>query len=106
MAIHNVGNVEMAGMSDQLRNVSFCGRTRREFFWQAGMGFPSLGLIDLLSRDGAFAKPSRADGTPGGYLIEFSDSSLDEPLDGGQRYLAFLNEDSGADSEVLITERA
>jgi len=47
-----------------------------------------------------------ADGDPGGYLIEFSDSSLDEPLDGGQRYLAFLNEDSGADSEVLITERA
>src|SRR5437763_7708056 len=31
---------------------SFCGRTRREFLWQAGAGFTSLGLIDLLSRDG------------------------------------------------------
>ncbi len=32
-----------------------CGRTRREFLWQAGGGFAGLALIDLLSRDGAFA---------------------------------------------------
>ena len=32
-----------------------CGRTRREFLWQAGGGFAGLGLIDLLSRDNAFA---------------------------------------------------
>jgi len=33
---------------------SFCGRTRREFLWQMGAGFPALGLVDLLSRDGFF----------------------------------------------------
>ncbi len=38
---------------------SFCGRTRREFLWEAGAGFTSLGLIDLLSRDGGL--PGRAD---------------------------------------------
>jgi hypothetical protein len=31
---------------------TFCRRTRREFLWQAGAGFTSLGLLDLLSRDG------------------------------------------------------
>ncbi|RUL83389.1 DUF1501 domain-containing protein [Tautonia sociabilis] len=47
---------------------SFCGRTRREFVWQTGMGFTSLGLIDLLSRDGFFSGSARADGdAPGGY---------------------------------------
>src|SRR5579864_8742394 len=33
-----------------------CGRTRREFLWQAGGGFAGLALVDLLSRDGFFAK--------------------------------------------------
>jgi len=33
-------------------NNTFCNRTRREFLWQAGAGFTSLGLIDLLSKDG------------------------------------------------------
>ena len=33
---------------------SFCGRTRREFLWQAGAGFTGLGLVDLLSRDRFF----------------------------------------------------
>ncbi len=41
-------------MSDKPLN-SFCGRTRREFLWQAGAGFTGLGLTDLLSRDGFFA---------------------------------------------------
>ena len=27
-----------------------CGRTRREFLWQAGGGFAGLALIDLLAR--------------------------------------------------------
>ncbi len=31
-----------------------CGRTRREFLWQAGGGFAGLALIDLLSRERAF----------------------------------------------------
>ncbi|MBX6312892.1 MAG: DUF1501 domain-containing protein [Isosphaeraceae bacterium] len=34
---------------------TFCGRTRREFLWEAGAGFTALGLIDLLSRDGFFS---------------------------------------------------
>jgi len=33
---------------------TFCGRTRREFLWQAGAGFTALGLTDALSRDGFF----------------------------------------------------
>jgi hypothetical protein len=33
---------------------TFCGRTRREFLWQAGAGFASLPLCDLLGRDGFF----------------------------------------------------
>jgi Protein of unknown function (DUF1501) len=45
-------------MSD--RNPNFCGRTRREFLWQAGAGFTALGLTDLLSRDGFFAKKASA----------------------------------------------
>ena len=32
-------------------NVTPCGRTRREFLWEAGGGFAGLALIDLLSRD-------------------------------------------------------
>lgn len=31
-----------------------CGRTRREFLWEAGAGFAGLALADLLSRDLAF----------------------------------------------------
>ncbi|MFK7739800.1 MAG: DUF1501 domain-containing protein [Planctomycetota bacterium] len=34
---------------------NMCGRSRREFLWQAGAGFTSLGLVDALSRDGFFA---------------------------------------------------
>ncbi|MBD3672527.1 MAG: DUF1501 domain-containing protein [Planctomycetaceae bacterium] len=30
----------------------FCGRTRREFFWEAGAGFTGLALTSLLSKDG------------------------------------------------------
>jgi hypothetical protein len=39
---------------------SFCGRTRREFLWQAGAGFTGLGLIDLLARDGFFTHKASA----------------------------------------------
>ncbi|MDA0659298.1 MAG: DUF1501 domain-containing protein [Planctomycetota bacterium] len=38
----------------------FCGRTRREFLWQAGGGFTGLGLASLLDGDGFFTKPSQA----------------------------------------------
>ena len=48
-------------MTDPTRpGEGFCGRTRREFLWQAGAGFTSLGLIDLLSRDGVFASQAHA----------------------------------------------
>src|SRR4051794_24180462 len=40
---------------------TFCNRTRREFLWQAGAGFTSLGLTGLLSADGFFNKPAFAD---------------------------------------------
>ena len=33
-----------------------CGRSRREFLWQVGGGFAGLALIDLLGRDGFFAR--------------------------------------------------
>ena len=39
---------------------SFCGRTRREFLWEAGGGFTALGLLDSLSRDGLFAGRAEA----------------------------------------------
>src|SRR5436190_19730253 len=42
---------------------NFCGRTRREFLWQAGAGFTALGLTDLLSRDGFFGG-ARGGGEP------------------------------------------
>jgi len=35
---------------------NFCGRTRREFLWEAGAGFTALGLVDLLSRGGHDAR--------------------------------------------------
>jgi hypothetical protein len=38
-----------------------CGRTRREFLWQIGGGFAGLALLDLLSRDGFFARSAAAD---------------------------------------------
>ncbi len=42
-------------MTNTPRN-TFCGQTRREFLWQAGAGFTSLGLTGLLSSDGFFAR--------------------------------------------------
>jgi hypothetical protein len=36
-------------------NPTPCGRTRREFLWQAGGGFAGLALIDLLTREDALA---------------------------------------------------
>ena len=42
-----------------------CGRTRREFIWQAGGGFVGTALTYLLARDGFFSRPLRAEETPG-----------------------------------------
>jgi hypothetical protein len=43
------------------RHTQFCGRTRREFLWQAGGGFAGLALTALLDRDG-FAFDAKAPG--------------------------------------------
>lgn len=40
---------------------SFCGRTRREFLWQAGGGFTALPLISLLANEGFFGEAAGAD---------------------------------------------
>ncbi|MGC3972259.1 MAG: DUF1501 domain-containing protein [Pirellulales bacterium] len=37
----------------------FCGRTRREFFWQTGGGFGAAALSGMLGADGFFASPAR-----------------------------------------------
>lgn len=44
-------------------NQDFCGRTRREFLWQAGGGFTGLALASLLGRDFVAAQDKRADGS-------------------------------------------
>lgn len=38
----------------------FCGRTRREFLWQAGGGFAGLALAGLLDQDGFLARQAVA----------------------------------------------
>ncbi|MCA9086011.1 MAG: DUF1501 domain-containing protein [Planctomycetaceae bacterium] len=43
-----------------MKTRNFCGRTRREFIWQAGAGFTSLGLTALLEKDGFFASQAVA----------------------------------------------
>jgi hypothetical protein len=46
-------------MPQFLPNPTPCGRTRRSFLWEVGGGFASLGLVDLLSRDGFFDRRDR-----------------------------------------------
>src|SRR6187549_1882363 len=43
---------------------TFCNRTRREFLWQAGAGFTSLGLTGLLTSDGFFNSAMGAENQP------------------------------------------
>jgi hypothetical protein len=47
-------------MSQRPHN-TFCNRTRREFLWQAGAGFTSLGLTGLLASDGFFNQAAAAE---------------------------------------------
>lgn len=47
-------------MSEFRPSNSFCGRTRREFLWQAGGGFASVALSGMLARDGFFASRASA----------------------------------------------
>ena len=48
----------MTPLSRFIPNQTPCGQTRREFLWQVGGGFAGLALIDLLQRDGFFARPA------------------------------------------------
>jgi hypothetical protein len=43
-----------------MKNRIFCGRTRREFLWEAGAGFTGLALTGLLDRDGFFGRAAAA----------------------------------------------
>src|ERR1700687_6244167 len=45
-------------------NQTPCGRSRREFLWEVGGGFAGLALIDLLSRDGFFARAAADEANP------------------------------------------
>jgi len=47
-------------MTLQPKHGAFCGRTRREFLWQAGAGFTGLALAGLLDQDGFFARQAVA----------------------------------------------
>ena len=58
---------------------SFCGRTRREFLWEAGGGFTALGLSGLLENDSFFGQQAvAADGvTPFANPLEPKDPHFD-----------------------------
>lgn len=43
-----------------MTNPNFCGRTRREFLWQAGGGFAGTALAGLLQRDGLLSSQGLA----------------------------------------------
>jgi len=45
------------------RALTSCGRTRREFLWEAGGGFAGTALTALLAGDGFFPRPSAASET-------------------------------------------
>ncbi len=47
-------------MSSQRTRRNFCGRTRREFLWQAGAGFTGTALAALLGGDGFLSRQSVA----------------------------------------------
>jgi hypothetical protein len=44
----------------EFSNNSFCGRTRREFLWEAGAGFTGLALSGLMADDGFLSKQTVA----------------------------------------------
>jgi len=43
---------------------NFCGRTRREFLWEAGAGFTGVALTALLSEDGFFGRAAAQQAIP------------------------------------------
>jgi hypothetical protein len=49
------------------RRGPFCGRTRREFLWEAGGGFASAALTAMLTEGGFFARRAQADERQAGF---------------------------------------
>ncbi|MFM8640669.1 MAG: DUF1501 domain-containing protein, partial [Planctomycetota bacterium] len=49
----------MPDLPETPRN-TFCGRTRREFFWEAGGAFTSVALAGMLLKDGFLARQANA----------------------------------------------
>ncbi|MDC0936332.1 DUF1501 domain-containing protein [Pirellulales bacterium] len=47
-------------MTRQRKTRNFCGRTRREFLWQAGGGFGAAALASMLAGDGFFSPTASA----------------------------------------------
>ena len=47
-------------MATKKTDAQFCGRTRREFLWEAGAGFGALGLAGLMENDGFFSSQAVA----------------------------------------------
>ncbi len=64
-------------MNRFLPNPMPCGKSRRSFLWDVGGGFASLGLVDLLSRDGFFDQFS----TP---LVAAESGALNTSPNGGR----------------------
>ena len=54
-----------------------CGKSRREFMWEAGAGFTGLALTGLLASDGFFPESASADGAP---KSKIKNPKLNNPL--------------------------
>jgi hypothetical protein len=54
-------NDQERGDRSRRRVLTPCGRTRREFLWEAGGGFVGVALTTLLAQDGFFERPAAAD---------------------------------------------
>ncbi len=57
----HVADQPMAFQRDPLPRLTPCGRTRREFIWQAGGGFVGTALTWMLAQDGFFSRAVAAD---------------------------------------------
>ena len=58
----------------------FCGRTRREFLWEAGAGFTGVALTALLDRDGFFGGSAFGGATAPKHSLDKPLSPLASPL--------------------------
>ena len=70
---------------------TFCGRTRREFLWQAGAGFTGVALSALLDRDGFFGRKAFAS-VPGVSAVPSANPLAPKPqqFNGKARSVIFL----------------